>query len=118
MQNNDNTDTLPSYGSYDDSTGLLLAIHGWYGNKIEIESFNRYNNTYDGVIRFTFYDHFGLNTADLSEEKLSRLKYKLGMIPGFRQWYILQHWDDLGTDVQPKPFVTVVSFTVPFSGYF
>ena len=118
MRNNDATSALPSYGSSDHSTGLLLAIHGWHGNKIEIESFNKYNNTYDGIIRFTFYDHFGLDTSDLSSINNCFFKYPLGTIPGFRQWYILQHWDNLGGDIQPKPFVTIVSFTVYFSGHF
>ena len=41
-----------------------------------------------------------------------------GYMPGFRQWYILQHWNELNATVQPKPFVTVVSYTVPFSGIY
>ena len=60
------------------------------------------------------HDHFGLDTLDLSEEKF--LNMKAGYFPAFRQWYILQHWNGLGYTSQPKPFVTIVSFAVGFSG--
>ena len=47
---------------------------------------------------------------------------EIGFIPGllsaFRQWYILQHWENLEADTQPKPFLTLITFTVPFSGTF
>lgn len=105
---------LPSYGYNNGVPGLTLAIDGWYGNKIEIASFEESDGYYSGTLRFTFYDHFGLDTPDLSEEKYGNMK--AGTIPGFRQWYILQHWDSLGYSVQPKPFVTVVSYSVSFSG--
>ena len=107
---------LPVYGYNNGVAGLTLAVDSWYGSKIEIESFSVQGNTYSGTLRFTFYDHFGLDTSDLSEKKYGNLK--AGSLPGFRQWYILQHWSELGTSVQPKPFVTVVSFTVPISGTF
>ena len=51
----------------------------------------------------------------LSDEKMI-LHSNDPMIPGFRQWYILQHWSELHESVQPKPFVTVISYTVPISG--
>lgn len=105
---------LPSYGYNNGEPGLTLAINGWYGNKIEIESFEETNGNFVGTLRFTFYDHFGLDTADLSEEKYGAMK--AGAFGGFRQWYILQHWNELGYTVQPKPFLTVVSYTVDISG--
>ena len=105
---------LPSYGFNNGVPGLTLAIDGFYGNKIEIESFQASNGTYSGTINFTFYDHFGLDTPDLALEKYGTLT--AGSFPGFRQWYILQHWNDLDAEVQPKPFVTLITFSVPFSG--
>lgn len=39
-----------------------------------------------------------------------------GMVAGFRQWFIIQHWDELEATVQPKPFVTVVSIDIPIGG--
>jgi hypothetical protein len=105
---------LPSYGYDTGVAGLTLAIDGWYGNKIEIESFSANEDQYLGTLRFTFYDHFGLDTSDLSEAKYGVVK--AGALAGFRQWYILQHWSELGYSEQPKPFVTIVSYTVEFRG--
>jgi len=47
---------------------------------------------------------------------LSQALMYAGYLPGFRQWYIMQHWNELNAPVQPKPFVTKMVFTVPFSG--
>lgn len=94
--------------------GLTLSIDEWYGNKIEFETFESDSITFSGTLRFTFYDHFGLDTSDLRDEIYSGMK--AGELPGFRQWYILQHWSELNATVQTKPFVTLVSFTVSFSG--
>ncbi len=107
---------LPYYGFNNGVPGLTLAIDGWYGNKIEIVSFEKNGSSYYGTVRFTFYDHFGLDTADLSEEKYGDLV--AGTMPGFRQWYILQHWDALGVYNHPKPFVTIVSYDVEISGQY
>ncbi|MBQ7969154.1 MAG: DUF3289 family protein [Clostridia bacterium] len=105
---------LPTYGLSNGVPGLTLAINGWHGNKIEIESYTTNGNSYSGTIRVVFYDHFGLDTLDLTEEKF--LNYTPGIFSGFRQWYILQHWDSLGATPQPKPYVTIASYTVQFSG--
>lgn len=110
---------LPSYGYNNGVPGLSLAINGWYGSKIEIESYAVSGSSYSGTLRFTFYDHFGLDTNDLKESKeILNIEIQLGIVPAFRQWYILQHWDSLGESPQPKPFVTRVSYTVSFSGSF
>ncbi len=109
---------LPTYGWWDGNRGLTFAIDDWYGNKIEIASFEMNNGTYSGTLKFTFYDHFGLDTPDMNRNlnPLSIPPLYPSSFEGFRQWYILQHWEGLGASVQPKPFVTVVSFTVQFSG--
>lgn len=60
---------LPSYGHNNGVPGLSLAINGWYGNKIEIESYTVSGNMYSGTLRVVFYDHFGLDTPDLSQER-------------------------------------------------
>ena len=104
----------PYYGHDNGVPGLTLAIDSWYGNKFEIVSFNKSGNSYSGTLRFSFYDHFGLDTSDLEDKKYGNMQ--AGFAPGFRQWYILQHWSGLAAAVQPKPFVTKVSFTVPFQG--
>lgn len=109
----------PKY-SYDcGSPGLMMCLNGLYGNKFQIESYTISQNSYSGTIKFRFYDHFGLDTPDLTENKLEKWPPAFqspGSSPVFRQWYILQHWNDLNATVQPKPFVTIIEFSVPFSG--
>ena len=87
-----------------------------------IEDFEINGSTYNGTLRFTFYDHFGLDTSDLAVKKIIyeplNIGVYLGTLKGFRTWYVLQHWDDLGATIQPKPFVTQVSFTKTFNGTF
>ena len=105
---------LPSYGFNNGVPGLTLALDGFYGNKIRLVNFQSTGNTYSCALEFTFYDHFGLDTPDLRDEKYSSMT--AGMFPGFRQWFILQHWNNLEGSVQPKPFVTNVTFSVSISG--
>lgn len=112
---NGRTELQEPYYGYDNGVrGLTLAIDSWYGNKFEIVSFNKSGNSYSGTLRFSFYDHFGLDTSDLEDKKYGNMQ--AGFLSGFRQWYILQHWSGLAAAVQPKPFVTKVSFTIPFQG--
>ena len=101
---------LPSYGLKNGVAGLAFAIDGWYGNKIEIESLEICGGSYSGTLKFTFYDHFGLDTPDMTEEVI--FDAVPGLIPGFRQWYILQHWNGLGATTQPKPFVTIFCYYI------
>ena len=105
---------LPYYGFNNGVPGLTLALDGFYGNKIRLINFQSTGNTYSCALEFTFYDHFGLDTPDLRDEKYSSMT--AGMFSGFRQWFILQHWNDLEGSVQPKPFVTNVTFSVSISG--
>ena len=105
---------LPVYGLKNGVPGLTFAIDVFYGNKIEIESFESSEEGYSGTLKFTFYDHFGLDTYDMTKPIFQNVT--VAAFPGFRQWYILQHWKDLEGSVQPQPFVTNVSFSVPISG--
>ena len=79
------------------------------GSIIDAPIFKGYPNSNFGTF---IYDRVGTPSASYG---IGRTAIKL---PGFRQWYILQHWKELGATVQPKPFVTVVSYTVPISGTF
>lgn len=105
---------LPLYSHNNGVPGLTLAIDGWLGDRIEIVRYETDEETYSAVLRITFYDHFGLDTSDLSDKKYGSLT--AGMVAGFRQWFIIQHWDELEATVQPKPFVTVVSIDIPIGG--
>ena len=110
----------PVYGYNNGVPGLALCIDSLYGNKFSVEEYNLSGNSYSGSLRFRFYDHFGLDTLDLTANKLENSiiggEIYAGIIPAFRQWYILQHWNDLQSDVQPVPFVTIIEFSIPFSG--
>ena len=97
-------------------------MDGLYGNKIEIVGYRKNGTSYSGTLRFSLYDLFGFDTSDLADEKkysndnLGKiLGVKPGLFPGFRQWYIMQHWDEKISHIQPKPFVTMITFTVPFT---
>jgi len=104
----------PSYGFNNGDSLLSLAIDSWYGNKFEISSYSTDGDSYSGVVRFTFYDHFGLDSEDL--RKKHDFNMHAGYFEGFRQWFILQHWDELETNNKPKPFVTKVVIDVSFCG--
>ena len=104
------------YGFDNGVPGLTLALDGLYGNKIKLKNFQSTESAYSGTLEFTFYDHFGLDTPDLADEKYGNLT--AGTLPGFRQWFILQHWNELEGTVQPKPFVTNISFSIPISGVY
>ncbi len=114
MIDSDYAHKLPNYGINNGVAGLTLALNGLEGNKLEIVEYNQNENSYSGVLEFTFYDHFGLDTSDLATGKYGNVD--TGLLIGFRQWYILQHWSELNASVQPKPYVTIISYRVNFSG--
>mgnify|MGYP002409141129 CR=1 FL=1 len=74
-------------------------------------------NSYSGTMRVTYYDHFGLDVNDMTGN-YGYQSLGIQSLLGFHQWFILQHWNDLNADVQPKPFITTIEFEVPFSGSF
>lgn len=107
--------------TFDNGTpGLTLCLDSLYGNKIEVVDYYATETGYSGKLKFTFYDHFGLGRSDLATKKYGGIE--CGHFEGFRQWYILQHWEDLdcesNNDTHPKPFITQIVFTVEFSGGF
>ena len=64
------------------------------------------------ILKFTLYDHFGLNKEDLfSPGWKNFLKQSLA---GFRSWFFLQHYNRF--DGRFKPFITEMTFTVPLAG--
>lgn len=99
----------PSYQTASDMlNGLVFCIHGLWGNRIEVSQFSVTGNTYTCTIRYTLYDHFGLDQEDV--EKF------YGLMLGTTQWYVLQHYE--GFNGAYKPFVTVIEFEETFSGTF
>ena len=107
---------LPSYSIGNGVPGLSLAIDSWHGAKISLSSLYVTDNSFYGTLKYSLYDHFGLDTGDLADEKY--MSTKAGYFAPFRQWYIMQHWDNLEAPNHPKPFVTKVQFSIPISGWF
>jgi len=68
-------------------------------------------------MKVTYYDHFGLDEADVSGGHPNWFtNFVIENLQGFQQWFILQRWDRLNAPAQPKPFITLMEFEVPFSG--
>ncbi|MCL2655290.1 MAG: DUF3289 family protein, partial [Coriobacteriia bacterium] len=88
-------------------TGLTFMVNSLWGNKITVKSYTLNGKSYSGVLTFKLYDHFGLDDE-------GDLKYIEGPYPGFKSWYILQHYT--GFKGRHKPFITVMQFDVPFAG--
>ena len=101
--------------------GFTICIDSLHGNKIEILSYSFDDTSYSGKLRFTYYDHFGLDANDLSGGYGDSLKafiknYAVEILPGFHHWFILQHWMGLEAEKQPMPFITRIRFEESFSG--
>ncbi len=97
----------PVYNTWLDKTnGLTICIDGLWGNKIEVISYSINDNSYSYTLRYTLYDHFGLDQADVEE---------YGYLDGFRSWYILQHYS--GYNSAYRPFLTMIEFDVTVTGF-
>ncbi len=96
----------PVYNTASDKVnGLTICVDSLWGNKIEITSFNVSNRTYTCKLHFTFYDHFGLDKADVE---------KYGLLVGFRAWYILQHYSQFAG--RYRPYLTMIEFDTTLTG--
>ena len=93
--------------------GFKICIDSLQGAKIEILSYNLVGNSYSGKMKITYYDHFGLDVADLNKDGFAGI---VGYMNGFKNWFILQHYNNLNTNIHPKPFVTVIEIEESFSG--
>lgn len=94
---------LPSIG-LGESVALTLAVHDFQGHNVTVEDFVCNGNHFSGTIRFHFYDHFGLDDDDYQ------------WLPGFCDWYVLQHYD--GFNGKYCPFITIMDFSCNFEGTF
>lgn len=70
------------------------------------------------TLKYTLYDHFGLNELDIDYSKTLIDKFGVQIyakdLTLFRSWYLLQHNENYNGEY--KPFVTVIEFERPFSG--
>ncbi len=85
--------------------GLTFCIDNVWSVYIGVDSYTCIGTTYSGTFTIYMFDHFGLDTNDLNG---------YGKYIGFKNWYILQHYEAYNKEY--KPFITCVSFSVSFSG--
>ena len=104
----------PHYDTADDLwNGLKICVNDTWGNFIEIKDYCCDGYSFNGTIRYTIYDHFGLDDSDITGDSW----YLSGVIPyldQFAAWYVLQHYE--GCNGKYKPFVTYMEMEIPFSG--
>lgn len=105
---------LPMFNDYfkDLTNGETIAINDVWAGKAEITKYEKFGNFFKGTIRITLFDHFGLDAPDIGPDPTTGHIKPYGMLPGFRAWFILQHYDRFSY----KPFVTVMEMDYPFSG--
>lgn len=105
MVDREETKKQPSYNSKKDITnGIAICVHGLFGNRIELVSYNPENNEYE--IRVTLYDVYGLDSNDIETNKIKNV-CPTGWIAGFKAWYILQHNSSY---TNYKPYITYMSY--------
>ena len=98
--------TQPYFNTmWNKATGLTMAIHDTWSNNVIIREYEFDGETFKGILQFNIYDNFGLDSPDIE---------KHGQRSGFREWFMLQHYD--GYEGKYKPFITVMQFDVEFSG--
>ena len=89
--------------------GLTICLNGTWGYTVDIADYKFDGKNYSGTLRYTLYDHFGLDEDDITKNNW----YKGAYAP-FAAWYVLQYYE--GCEGKYKPFVTYMNFEVPFSG--
>lgn len=105
---------LPIFNDYflDIPKGTTIAINDVWAGKAEITKYEKFGNFFKGTIRITLFDHFGLDAPDIGPDPTTGHIKPYGLLPGFRAWFILQHYKRFAF----KPFVTVIEMDYPFSG--
>ena len=86
--------------------GMTLSINDLWGSSVNISTFEVEGNSYNGILHFQLYDHFGLDQPDVEKIYVN--------LAGFRAWFVLQHYDVFNSKY--KPFINVFDYYVPFSG--
>ena len=86
--------------------GMTLSINDLWGSSVDISTYEVEENSFNGVLHFRLYDHFGLDQPDVEKIYVN--------LAGFRAWFVLQHYDAFNGKY--KPFINVFDYYVPFSG--
>ncbi|KUJ50308.1 DUF3289 family protein [Chryseobacterium sp. JAH] len=104
-------DLLHFSSFWDKVSGLGITVHQVWSVKSEISdySYNKCTKMWNGKLKYTFYDHFGLDWDDVVKHGGDRIpQYHTGDF--FKAWYILQHYRSA------KPFITEMERTVYLGG--
>jgi len=103
----------PAYNDSSDYTnGLKIALNGIWGYDIDVIEFEFDGVNYSGTIRYTLFDHFGLDEGDITNSSIT--SGFLGYTAQFGSWFVLQRYENC--ESQYKPFVTYITFEETFSG--
>ena len=103
---------LPEYNDY--FSGLGICVHGLFGGRVGVTSYEFDGKNYKYTLHFTLYDVFGLDDSDITDSYDDIGVAQFGMLFAFRAWYILQHYDKYNGAY--KPFITYAEFDRTFEG--
>ncbi|MEY8758759.1 DUF3289 family protein [Chryseobacterium tongliaoense] len=96
---------------WDKVSGLGITVHQVWSAKAEIldYSYNKCTKMWSGKLKYTFYDHFGLDWDDIVKHGEDRIpQYVTGDY--FKAWYILQHYKTA------QPFITEMERSINLNG--
>ncbi len=114
LKNSLNGVARPVYNTSSDKTnGLTICVNDTWGNYIEIKNYTFNGTSFSGTLRYTIYDHFGLNDTDVTGA-YGGLSWIFGYTAQFSAWFVLQHYTECNR--QYKPFITYIETEVSFSG--
>lgn len=103
---------LLNFSSFLDKVGGLgITVHQVWSTRAELIDFrvNNSGNHWSARLKYTFYDHFGLDWEDIKKHGDDIIpRYHTG--DEFKAWYILQHYRTA------KPFITEMNRSVYISG--
>lgn len=112
LNNMDNV-SEPAYNTSSDYTnGLKIALNGIWGYDMEVVEYEFDGVNYSGTIRYTIFDHFGLDEGDITDSSIT--SEFLGYTAQFGSWFVLQRY--VNCNSRYKPFVTYIVFEQTFSG--
>lgn len=86
--------------------GLTICVKDTWGNTVEVTDYTFDGEHFSGNLHFCIYDNFGLDKPDVEKTYVE--------LAGFRAWYVLQHYDQLGGAY--VPYISIMEFDVPFEG--
>jgi hypothetical protein len=93
--------------------GLSICVNDTWGCFIDLQNYVFDGIRFSGSLRFTIYDHFGLDYSDVAEDEYD-LNWFIARWPGFAAWFVLQHYEN--TEERFKPFISYFERVFSFNG--